>query len=86
MLTIYKYEVTTEFTLQLPTNYEILSVADQHGITQMWVKVDTELPKQDVEFICYGTGHEIDPELNLKFIDTFPAVGGMFIFHLFQVL
>lgn len=84
---VFKYEVFTDFTLNLPEGYEVLSVMDQHNKSQMWIKVnDKDTNTKPVRFVTYGTGHDIDEELNLKFVGTFPVVNGMFIFHLFEVL
>lgn len=86
MITIHKFEVSTDFVVELHKGYEILTAKDQQGTIQMWVKFDTKQPKEQVRFVSYGTGHEVDPDLCLKYVSTFEAVGGMFVFHLFEVL
>ena len=84
---VFKYEVSTDFTLKLPEGYEVLSVMDQNNTPQMWIKVDDKAEAdREVRFVAYGTVHDIDEDLSLKFIGTFNTTHGMFVFHLFEVL
>lgn len=86
MRTIYKYEVKTEMSLELPEGYNVLSVQTQDSDPMMWVEVNTSNPMKTVKFLSLGTGHPIDEDLSLKFIGTHQVLGGMFVFHLFEVL
>ncbi len=88
MKTIYKYNVTLEdtFELKLPKGAQVLSVQEQYGDPVMWAVIDTEAPKEKRTFRLVGTGHPIDPELNLAFIGTFQLDHGDFVGHLFEIL
>lgn len=86
MITVYKYPVQmqAEFTVNLPRGAEFLSVQEQNGEPQMWLRVDTsrELAKQ--VFSIVGTGHPIATELaRLPYLGTFQLGGGSLVFHLF---
>lgn len=87
MITVYKYPVTTSFTLRIPVDAEVLSVQCQHGDPQLWVKLDTVAPSVERRFQVYGTGHEIHPEwAAAKFVGTFQMAQGGLVFHLFEAV
>lgn len=74
-------------TLQLPAGAQILSVQLQQGAAQLWALVDPAAPLESREIYVAGTGHPL-PEgaERWRFVDTFQAGGGTFIFHVFEVL
>ena len=90
MRTIYKYPIfqagTGTETLQLPAGAQILSVQLQQGATQLWALVDPTAPLELREIYVAGTGYSL-PEgaERWRFVDTFQAGGGTFVFHVFEV-
>lgn len=88
MQTVYKYAVTMKdtFTLELPTDAQILSVQMQHGEPQMWALVDPDAPKRKRAFRIVGTGHPIPDVGLLRFVGTFQTSSGFMVFHLFEVI
>lgn len=84
MKTIYKYELFVKelFEVQLPEDFEILTVHEQNGRPYMWVSHDLSKPVKTVRFTCRGTGHEYDSNDN-KYIGTaFCSFG--FVWHFFM--
>ena len=90
MTTIYKYEleVTDSQEISLPPSASILSAQVQQGKVCLWVRLyPAELYLADArEIRIYGTGHPIEPTLNLRFIDTVQLANGSLVFHVFEVL
>lgn len=91
MRTIYKYPIFEAAagyeTLQLPAGAQVLSVQLQQGAAQLWAMVDPAAPLEPREIYVASTGHPL-PEgaERWRFVDTFQAGGGSFVFHVFEVL
>ncbi len=85
--TIWKFQLKTtdEQTVEMPANAEILSVQTQSGIPCIWAMVNPKNEKVSRVFHIFGTGHAI-PKADRKFIGTYQPEGGVFVFHLFEVL
>ena len=88
MTTIHKYILeagTTE--LQLPRNYEILTVRVQDSAfgsgVMLYAQVNPTEPKVFVKFLIVPTGGEI-PEGATKYLATIEVTMGL-IFHVFQI-
>ena len=88
MQTIYKYtlEFADDQTIELTENYQILNVAEQHGMLNLWSIVDTEGPKVPVKIRIFGTGHGFREAKNefLIHLGTVVMTAG-FVWHIFQV-
>jgi len=86
MKTVWKYEINLyRQSFSLPKDSKILTVQTQNNIPCIWVLVDTEQKEEERRYEIYGTGHRIDPTLNLEYIGTFQVDGGTLVFHLFEV-
>lgn len=84
MRTIYKYEfeINDRFSLILPNKFHILKFGtDPNGRPCLWAWIDTEMTKNQRNFRCYGTGHEIDSSPS-DYVDTFNQ--GPFVWHIFK--
>jgi hypothetical protein len=83
--TIWKYRVPLqdEFSLDLPSGAQILTVQEQCGSPHIWVKVQTGLVNVKRNFRVYGTGHDMDQDG--EYIGTFQMSGGQLVFHLFEI-
>jgi hypothetical protein len=85
MKTIYKYhfDMRDETTVEMPEGAEILCVQTQKGYPCLWALVETENQKETHCFCIRGTGHALKGNEG-KYIDTFQAMGGDLVFHVFE--
>lgn len=91
MKTIYKYklQITSVQQIQLPKEAKILCVQVQHGESQLWAEVDTDLPPEARTIEIFGTGYSI-PQVpqeigqNRRYISTFQMENGTLIFHAYE--
>lgn len=94
MITIHKYRIKMIelFRLNLPEGSEVIHVGVQHGIQQMWIRVDTAKPERETLFGVFGTGHDMgkvdedgnsNPVLGSPHLGSFMLQGGDLVFHLF---
>ena len=88
---IFKYPVPvtnyTHFTLDLPLNYQILTVQIQDDDPYIWAIVNTAYEKTEAHFRIYGTGFFMKENENEKrgmYVGTFQR--GPFVYHLFHVM
>lgn len=58
-----------------------LHIGQQNNLPTLWFKVDTDLPKVDIEIRIAGTGHEIPPEEQFEYIGT--SICDLFVWHIF---
>jgi hypothetical protein len=90
MYTIYKYPLTIgkqSQVLELPEYAEILYIDYQHGLLQLWAKINTEAPLKPRIINRYGTGFDISERpLNENYINTIFIERGTFVFHFFEDL
>lgn len=80
----YKLQVETMQDIELPKGAKILSSAVKGDDIFIWVRVDTT--QEDKEYhsiMVYGTGHDVDPSADLRFIDT--VFMRDLVFHVFEV-
>lgn len=86
---VWKYEIDprAEFTtLKMPVGATPLAVDLQHNLVQMWCLCNpAEKVLEERSFILVGTGEGFDAE-NAKYIGTFQVQGGVFIWHLFEIV
>lgn len=82
MITVYKYKLLNDNTVDLPEGAEILKADPLREELYIWAKVDTNKPLENRTFLGFGTGHRIDKKLNLVFINT--CYLGSFVFHIFE--
>lgn len=85
METIYKYGISTETELELPTGSEILHVEEQYGLPYIWVFHDTDKQKIKRKFKVFATGEEFPSDLTFKFIGTFLLRNRGLVFHLYEI-
>uniref|UniRef100_A0A6M3LQ43 Putative portal protein n=1 Tax=viral metagenome TaxID=1070528 RepID=A0A6M3LQ43_9ZZZZ len=88
MTTIWKFPIDlidSQF-VPMPKGAKILTCQLQGNAIQIWAKVSPDNQLTAREIRIYGTGHNIDEELSLRYISTFQSGGGTFIFHVFEVI
>ena len=85
MKTIHKFiiEVSGKQSIKIPRNAVILSAQVQHEDICLWVELDHEDPVSGRDIYMVGTGHGIDPSVDLHFIDTVQLMGGDLVFHVY---
>lgn len=83
---IWKFNLETKTTLDLPENAWVLSVGAQGNSICLWVAVDTDAPtKVSRTFRFYGTGWSIEESTeNLFYIGTVQMPYTGFVFHVFE--
>jgi hypothetical protein len=87
MFTIHKYPIpysAASFTLDLPAGAHVLTVQVQDHVPMAWAIVDTDAPKQPREFEIFGTGWELPPGSQLRYISTIQAQSGRLVWHVFE--
>ncbi len=83
-LTIWKFTLEPECSIELPQNSQVLSVHEQRGEICMWALVNTSMPKVNRKFSVFGTGHEVPSNPHLNFIGTAMVQNNAFVFHVFE--
>jgi hypothetical protein len=85
MKKIFKYPLTNAHSqfVELPLGAEILTVAFQQGLLNMWAMVDPSMPTGERQFEIHATGEEID-EKCCQYIATVQSGSGMFVWHIFE--
>ena len=90
MRRVYKYSlffVDKVQEIELPSHAEVLHVEMQGGRLCMWALVDIDAKTTIVRrFIVRGTGHDIDPTLNLQHVSTLMHHDGKLVWHIFEVM
>lgn len=81
MKTIYKYRFAEK--IEMPKGAQIISCQYQYGELYLWVIAGTNNEIETRNFVIYGTGHEIDPNLGLFHIAT--VQDGPFVWHIFEL-
>ena len=86
---IYKYALSIHGpqSVQMPRGARILCTQIQRDIIYLWAEVETEQESLEVRnFYVYGTGHPMVYAQLRKYIGTVQADGGMFVWHVYEVL
>lgn len=79
--TIHKYQLTEQNPIiDLPFGAEVLHVREQNGVGCIWVRVQTDIPKEPVKFHVVGTGHPCDP--SWLYHGTY--IINSFVWHVFE--
>lgn len=89
MKTIFKYHLqTTDYQkIEMLNGAEILCVQNQQETPCIWAIVDksqTSTQSRTIEIV--GTGHPIDESLQRKYIGSYQLQGGIFVFHVFEII
>ena len=86
MRTIHKQvlDVIGEQVIFLPIDAKILCLKNQRESVCMWYECDTDYPIERVVIRCYGTGQEI--EGNLEYLGTVLTLNGNGVWHYFKLL
>lgn len=86
--TIWKYpiEYTDDLAIEMPIGAEILSIQNHNDRLCIWAFVDPNAATERRWFEVYGTGHEIDFNMNIvrKFIGTCQFNRGALVLHIFE--
>lgn len=87
MRKVFKYHIpiAREFDLDMPAGAKILTAQMQGGESMLWAMVNPSNAKVVRHFRIAGTGHAIDCENELAYINTFQTDHGALVWHLFEV-
>jgi len=87
MKTVYKYplEIDDVQFISMPKGAKPLCVKVQNGNPCLWALVNPYEEEESVMIRCAGTGHEINEEGELVYIDSLLMYGGDLVFHFFMV-
>lgn len=82
MITIHKFElkIADEQEIQTHQGAEILAFQTTVLVPYVWVKVDTENPKEIKKLYIIGTGNDV--RMGLTYVGTIQLRG--FVWHLFK--
>lgn len=85
MNTIYKFELeqTSKQKKLMPNGFRILHIAEQDGVICLWAMVDNSIPMETVSFEIHGTGHEIIPDANKRYVGTIIMQSTGLVWHVF---
>ena len=88
MLKVFKYPISPAdyFEIEMPENSQILRIDEQSDLPCLWALVNPSNPKKLYRFRMAGTGHPINENETLEFINTFFMAQGALVFHVFRVL
>ena len=70
--------------LDLPKEAKILTAQIQVDKLCLWALVDPEEKIESRVIQIFGTGHDVEPNANLRYISTVQLVGGQLIYHIFE--
>ena len=82
MRTIWKYQISRQFDLDLPMGWRVVSIAMQLDIPYLWI-LQTTLATSTHHFRVFATGEAI-PD-TATWIGTWHAENDELVWHLFQV-
>jgi len=84
MKSIWKWTLTPDSVIGMPSGSQVLTVQEQHGEPQLWALVDPTTPTKKLRrFRVYGTGFSM-PDNPGEYIGTFQEHGGALVFHVFE--
>ena len=83
MRTIWKYpvEITDRFIWNIPSGAKFLTL-DSNPQLAMWFEVDSDAPKEIRQFVVFGTGHQMQEDVNLTYLGTVFVLG--LVFHVYE--
>ena len=84
MKTIHKYplSILDYQTIEIPEGSRLLCVQTQNGEPQLWAKVDTSKPMEELTLMLFGNGQRFTENPG-DYIDTFKMAGDALVFHVF---
>lgn len=78
---IHKYQLREpDPVIDLPFGAEVLFVREQDGVGCIWVRVQTDIPKEPIQFHVVGTGRAVEP--SWLYHGTY--VLGSHVWHVFE--
>lgn len=83
---IWKYgipKIIDEFTIEMPSDAQVLCVQVQKGWPHIWVKTSGSGPLEKRTFAIIGTGNPFDAE-GFVYIGTWQEWEGVLVWHLFE--
>lgn len=89
MITVWKYELEPQITLEIPGGATILSVGAQGESICLWAQVDTDAPAEKRHFRVVATGEPLGEAFRAsKFIGTVQMnmaySGSNLVMHVFE--
>lgn len=84
MKTVFKYPIpatSKSFSEVLPRGFKFLRMLTQNGTMCMWLEVDKDAIKDQINFELFGTGQDIP--VHAKYLSTYDV--GPFVLHLYQL-
>ena len=87
MSAVWKFGLALEDlqTVVMPAGAELLTVQTQHGVPQLWARVQPGRPKESRQIATFGTGHDMGDQ-PMKYLGSYQLSGGDLVFHVFEVL
>lgn len=90
MIAVWKYPLHLQDEVQelmVPAGADLIHVGEQNGSPRLWFLVDTKKPKMKRTFRVYGTGHEINGQLeSMSHVGTTVARFGGWVGHVFEIV
>lgn len=85
---IWKYNLTTKKrqVVLLPQGHKFLSIQIQGTMAVMWIMVEPDNEKVEVEFVLRETGEPFIQPKNERYRGTYQLSGGNYIIHVFEVI
>ena len=80
----FELEVTDNQVIEIPIDSEILTAQVQNGKPCLWALVNPTKNKEKRFIEMFGTGHEIDMNVNRNYLGTIQLHDGLFIVHVFE--
>ena len=80
---IFKYplKVVDCQEIELPHDYQLLTVQMQGGKPQLWARVTPDRPTVKLKIWTVGTGHEFN--IKAEYVGTYQLHKGALVFHVF---
>ena len=87
MKTVLKYQLSHNGRtgISLPANAKLLHVANQQGLIQLWVCVDSNGMWTVRDFLCVYTGFDVVPE-NAVYVGTAISADGSSVTHVYELI
>jgi len=88
MKTVWKYRVPVadDFAIDMPVGTQVLTMQMQRGQPCIWALIDAKVdaPFEQRKFRMFGTGHEIEEDIEMSYVGTFQIGNGLLVFHVFE--
>jgi hypothetical protein len=71
----------------MPRGAKILTVREQRKDTVcLWAEVDTDARPEERVIEAFGTGHQMDTDIDRKYVGTVILQDGALVFHIYERL